>query len=45
MPYNWSHPDRKDAGNGVWDEDDRRVFMPKNHGWGCSVTSRRCCGA
>ncbi len=34
MPYDWSRPERNDAGKGGCDEDDRRVFMPKNHGWG-----------
>jgi Family of unknown function (DUF5808) len=37
MPYNWARPARKDAGKGVWDPDDRRVFTPKNYGWGYSV--------
>lgn len=34
MPYNWSRPARGDVGKGVWDPDDRRVFTPKNYGWG-----------
>ena len=37
MPYNWSRPDGKDVGKGVWDPDERRIFTPKNYGWGYTI--------
>jgi hypothetical protein len=37
MPYDWSRPAPQDVGKGVWDRDDRRVFTPKNSGWGYSI--------
>ena len=37
MPYNWRRPTRKDVGKGVCDTDDRRVFTPKNYGWGYTI--------
>jgi hypothetical protein len=37
IPYNWSRPAREDVGKGVWDPDDRRIFTPKNYGWGYGI--------
>ena len=34
MPYNWESLKRGDVGRGLWDPEDRRVFPPKNYGWG-----------
>lgn len=34
LPYNWSRPGPGEAGKGVWDPQDERIFTPKNVGWG-----------
>jgi uncharacterized protein DUF5808 len=37
LPYNFSRPTRDQLGKGVWDPDERRIFTPKNYGWGYGV--------
>jgi Family of unknown function (DUF5808) len=37
LPHNWSRPARADVGKGVWDPEDRRIFTPKNYGWGYGI--------
>jgi hypothetical protein len=37
IPYNWSRPSRGEMGRGVWDRSDRRIFPPKNYGWGYGI--------
>lgn len=34
IPYNWDSLSRRDAGRGLWDPEYRRLFPPKNLGWG-----------
>ncbi len=37
LPFNWKRPTRDEAGKGVWDPADRRIFTPKNYGWGYGI--------
>lgn len=37
VPYNWRPLTRRDAGKGVWDPEDQRLFPPKNYGWGYGI--------
>jgi hypothetical protein len=37
IPYNWRPPSREEAGKGPWDPDDRRIFTPKNYGFGYTI--------
>ena len=37
LPYNWTRPTSREFGKGVWDPSDRRVFTPKNYGWGYGI--------
>jgi Family of unknown function (DUF5808) len=37
LPFNWSRPERRDVGRGVWDPEDPRVLTPKNFGWGYGI--------
>jgi hypothetical protein len=37
IPYNWCRPARGELGRGLWDPNDRRIFPPKNYGWGWGI--------
>jgi hypothetical protein len=37
IPYNWNRQEPGDTGTGLWDPDDRRIFTPKNFGWGYGI--------
>lgn len=37
LPFDWKRPTRQEVGKGVWDPEDRRVFPPKNYGWGYGI--------
>jgi Family of unknown function (DUF5808) len=37
IPYNWIRPARRDIGRGIWDPADRRIFGPKDYGWGYGI--------
>jgi hypothetical protein len=37
VPYSWRSLKREDAGKGPWDPDDRRIFTPKNYGFGYTI--------
>ena len=34
MPYDWRRPTWERLKRGVWNSDERRVFVPKVYGWG-----------
>jgi hypothetical protein len=37
LPYDWRKPTRARLKRGVWNPDERRVFVPKVYGWGYGV--------
>jgi Family of unknown function (DUF5808) len=40
VPYDWRWPTRERLKAGVWNPDDRRIFVPKVYGWGYGVNLR-----
>ena len=37
LPYDWRKPTRARLKRGVWNPDERRVFVPQVYGWGYGV--------
>lgn len=37
IPYDWRKPTRPRLKGGIWNPEDRRVFVPKVFGWGYGV--------
>ena len=37
VPYDWRKPTRERLKRGVWDPEQRRMFIPKVYGWGYGI--------
>ena len=37
LPYDWRRPTPERLRKGIWDPEDRHVFVPKVYGWGYDI--------